>query len=119
MNMKTGAEMNLPANYAKSKAEAMFVEGMKRKLPVRQPVPGFRQFNIPSLPMPTELPNINFASESVSGSADVDIDISGVTRSHDQATVRETLFKPMIVPRTPQMAATGSDRAAPSPFNAS
>jgi hypothetical protein len=147
MGLKTGEQRDLPPSYAKADAEAMFVEGMKRQLPIRRipkvqttierPQPadwmaGNEQFmndlqvgigepnagaGGTSGPLQRQSYNDIFGSESLSGTADVNIDVSGLRRAEDRATAHANLFQPMIIQRTPQMAATGVDRSVPSPFN--
>jgi hypothetical protein len=69
-----------------------------------------------SAPMPSVRRAMVRENMALRGSADVHIDISDVQKAKD-ASVGENLFRPLIIQRTAQMAATGSDRSTPSYFN--
>jgi len=60
--------------------------------------------------------NIARADNVYKGSGEVDIDISNVATSKD-ASISDRLFRPLILEKTPQMAASGNDRSVPSYFN--
>jgi hypothetical protein len=78
---------------------------------------GMDGFDMPLPGWESQRLNRNIArAEGFKGSGQVDIDIGNVAASPD-ASAPTGLFRPLILEKTPQMAAAGIDRSVPSNFN--